>query len=242
MKKIAILILCLVLTCGCMSVTSIIPTRSYHKSYELKEIYTTDTGSTMLTIYNAYIYPGYRPVYTYSPPPWRSYEAKMPPITPDQKWRAIFKYKENYIINSDGYSKNVGIEIKPNGELGNKKAWIDITLKSNILRSHISWELPEPKLFESEDYIIEAHKDSFKAELLYNGKMNDIIIVSYREYINNMARPAFFQELKYDLKEGNDITFKSLKIKVLEATNSKISFQILDDGGLPWVQKLTPFL
>jgi len=54
-----------------------------------------------------------------------------------------------------------------------------------------------------------------------------------------MARPAFFQDLKYDLSEGNDIKFKSLKIKVLEATNSKISFQVIDDGGLPWVPSKT---
>ncbi len=83
--------------------------------------------------------------------------------------------------------------------------------------------------------MIESYTNSFKAELIYTGKMGNVVTISYREYVNDMARPAFYQDLRYDLGEGNDITFKSLKINIIEATNSKISFQVLDDGGLPWV-------
>ncbi|HAX99587.1 MAG TPA: hypothetical protein DCY12_12060 [Candidatus Atribacteria bacterium] len=52
-----------------------------------------------------------------------------------------------------------------------------------------------------------------------------------------LARPAFYQELTYDLDQSGIIQFKSLKIRVLHADNSKIKFIVVDDGGLPWMPK-----
>mgnify|MGYP001043013533 CR=1 FL=1 len=49
----------------------------------------------------------------------------------------------------------------------------------------------------------------------------------YREYINDMARPAFNQELQYDLNESNIIGFKGLRIEVILATNTKIEYKVL---------------
>jgi hypothetical protein len=65
---------------------------------------------------------------------------------------------------------------------------------------------------------------SYKHELIYNGKSKDTIRISYREYINDMARPAFYQDLTYDLLESQEIAFRDLRIEVLEATNSAIKF------------------
>lgn len=67
-------------------------------------------------------------------------------------------------------------------------------------------------------------KGSFKRELVYNGKSQTTVKLSYREYMDNMIRPAFSQDLSYDLSEGNVIGFKGMKIEVLEATNSLIRF------------------
>jgi hypothetical protein len=101
-----------------------------------------------------------------------------------------------------------------------------------LVREKGIWKPPNPQLFEEVDGdIIGGYEDSFKAELIYTGKTDNIIRVSYREYKNDMARPAFSQELRYDLNEGNEITFKTLKMKVLEATNTKITVQVIDDGG-----------
>ena len=65
---------------------------------------------------------------------------------------------------------------------------------------------------------------SYKQELIYNGKSKDTIRLSYREYIKDMARPAFYQDLTYDLAESREIAFRDLRIEVLEATNSAIKF------------------
>ena len=42
-----------------------------------------------------------------------------------------------------------------------------------------------------------------------------------------MARPAFTQELKYDLGEGKVIGFKGARFEVLSATNVGIRYKVL---------------
>jgi hypothetical protein len=69
-------------------------------------------------------------------------------------------------------------------------------------------------------------KGSFKQELLYNGKSQTTIKLSYREFNDDFARAAFTQELSYDLSEGSTIGFRGMKIDVIEATNSAIKFII----------------
>lgn len=81
-----------------------------------------------------------------------------------------------------------------------------------------------------------VEEDSFAAELVYSGKFgDDTVRFLYREYVDDMARPAFTQELSYDLPESNPISFKSLVIDVQEATNNSITVSIVEDGGLPWL-------
>jgi len=70
-----------------------------------------------------------------------------------------------------------------------------------------------------------------KWELLYSGRSGDEIGISYREYANvvggHLARPAFYQELKYDLSRGPRITFRDTTIEVLGADNSGVTFKVV---------------
>ncbi len=75
----------------------------------------------------------------------------------------------------------------------------------------------------------EMLKGSFSHELIYNGKDGNNIKVSYREYKDDMARPAFFQDLTYNLKESDIIRYKNYKIKVHKATNEEISYTVTED-------------
>lgn len=70
-------------------------------------------------------------------------------------------------------------------------------------------------------------KDCFKQEFIFNGKVGSNLKFIYREYINDMARPAFNQELQYDLNESNIIGFKGLRIEVIKATNTNIQYKVL---------------
>ena len=75
--------------------------------------------------------------------------------------------------------------------------------------------------------------DCFKQEFIYNGKTGSSLKFIYREYVNDMARPAFNQELQYDLNESNIVGFKGLRIEIVNATNTKIEYKILSSFNKP---------
>jgi hypothetical protein len=69
--------------------------------------------------------------------------------------------------------------------------------------------------------------DSFKRELIYGGLSQRVISLSYREFMDGTARPAFTQELKYDLNDGNLIGFRGARIEVIKATNTIIQYKVI---------------
>ncbi len=71
--------------------------------------------------------------------------------------------------------------------------------------------------------------ESFMEELIYTGRSGTTVYVSYREYKKDFVRPAFFQELRYDIGQSDTIVFKQYKLKVIEATNEYIRFIVLAD-------------
>ena len=74
-------------------------------------------------------------------------------------------------------------------------------------------------------------RDSFKYEALYQGKIGNKIKISFREFIDDMVRPSFTQDIDYELeKDGTAIIgFKGLRIQVLQATNLNITYKVIKD-------------
>lgn len=63
-------------------------------------------------------------------------------------------------------------------------------------------------------------------EIIYTGKSDRALTLVYREYTpDDMARPAFTQNLTYDA-DAKSIRFKSMKIDVISATNERIEFRV----------------
>ena len=94
---------------------------------------------------------------------------------------------------------------------------------------------PERIVATSYETVEEAY-DSFttnnrvyRADLLYQGAGGGILRLSYREYVDDMARPAFQQEATFDLnREGiTELRFKGAEIQVFEATNNGIRYKVL---------------
>jgi hypothetical protein len=76
---------------------------------------------------------------------------------------------------------------------------------------------------------VDSEKGFTNFELVYGGTAGDSFQILYREYTKeDLARPAFSQSLVYE-KESEDIRFRNLQIKVLEASNQKIKFTVLSD-------------
>ena len=71
----------------------------------------------------------------------------------------------------------------------------------------------------------------FKYQLLYQGYAQGVLRFSYREYTNDMARPAFTQELTYEHKPGEKtiVGLKGLRAKVIDANNTSIRYVIEND-------------
>jgi hypothetical protein len=69
--------------------------------------------------------------------------------------------------------------------------------------------------------------DAFQRTLIYNGRVGSKINIAYREFSNSLARPAFNNEVEYDLNESKVIGYKGAELEVLEATNQHIKFRLI---------------
>ncbi len=67
----------------------------------------------------------------------------------------------------------------------------------------------------------------FRRELVYSGTAQSTLSVLYREFIDDLARPAFSQDLKYDLNHGSIIGYKSSRFDVLSVGNTSITYKVL---------------
>ena len=78
-------------------------------------------------------------------------------------------------------------------------------------------------------------RDSFKREVVYQGKINNKIRISFQEFYSNngvfMIRDSYNQNIEYELDSNGEalIGFKGIRIKVLSATNLMIKYKVLND-------------
>jgi hypothetical protein len=74
-----------------------------------------------------------------------------------------------------------------------------------------------------------ATSNSFQQTLIYSGRVGNKVKAGYREYSNNLARPAFNNDVEYDLAEARIIGYKGARIEVLEATNEYIRYKVIQN-------------
>lgn len=98
-----------------------------------------------------------------------------------------------------------------------------------IDRAH--WKSPPLQARYREATCTALAQNSLRRELIYGGVTGRTISISYREFADNTARPAFTQELKYDLTDGREIGFQGARFEVIEATNTQIRFRVIKPLG-----------
>jgi len=70
-------------------------------------------------------------------------------------------------------------------------------------------------------------QDGFKYELIYQGRDENVVRIAYREYTDNLARPAFSQDLSYTLEESiTDVRFRDVALTIHEANNNEITYVV----------------
>jgi hypothetical protein len=78
-------------------------------------------------------------------------------------------------------------------------------------------------------HITESINDSqsVRKEILYDGRSGSTIKLSYREFVHDLARPAFTQELTYDISSDRVVGFRGARFGILSAGNSGIRYKVL---------------
>lgn len=74
--------------------------------------------------------------------------------------------------------------------------------------------------------------DSFQQTLIYSGKVGEKINIGYREFSNNIARPAFNNNVEYDLSTSKTIGYKGAKLEIIEATNENIKYRVISNFNI----------
>ena len=68
-------------------------------------------------------------------------------------------------------------------------------------------------------------------EIIYTGRLGENVTFVYREYTpDNLAKPAFYQNLTYNLAGAKQIRFRKLQIEVAEASNEQIKLKVVSDN------------
>lgn len=91
------------------------------------------------------------------------------------------------------------------------------------------WNKLKNELSFSSGGALTSAMGGFRYELLYQGISGNVVSLLYREYIDDLARPAFQQDLSYTLAtEGaTEVSFRSTRIRILSADNNKIRYELL---------------
>jgi hypothetical protein len=78
---------------------------------------------------------------------------------------------------------------------------------------------------------------TFSKELIYSGVANGIIHISYREYVDNLARQAFYQDLQYEYKPEMLMMFQDYVLKIYEANSEGIKFSVINEPVNTYIEK-----
>lgn len=110
------------------------------------------------------------------------------------------------------------VDQKGNGRFDQVKVASEVNWWSATLETPVGYGAGE---------LIVPRPDSKKSELVYQGFSKDVLRLAYREYVGDMARPAFFQDLTYEVTSfPADIRFKQIQLKILAAGNNGIQYQV----------------
>ncbi|WP_298899938.1 hypothetical protein [uncultured Psychroserpens sp.] len=131
-------------------------------------------------------------------------------------------YTEKYDLYSNTADLTFGIAIPKNG---NDNPLVYLTSFSG---TGLSYKNTKKTIEYKKTSVPVKQKNYFKQEFIYNGRVGNGLKFIYREYVEDYARPAFTQDLQYDLSESKIIGFRGLRIEVLNATNTEIKYKVLN--------------
>jgi hypothetical protein len=139
--------------------------------------------------------------------------------------KSIVEGKTAYCTEKPAFSMIVGGKTACFTDRENKNVLNEVKVASDVM--WWSSELTSPLAYATSEIVV-PRQDAMKRELIYQGISKDVLRLTYREYFNDMVRPAFFQDVTYDVSTfPAEITFKSVRLRILSAGNKGIEYQAL---------------
>nr|WP_314263186.1 hypothetical protein [uncultured Moellerella sp.] len=71
--------------------------------------------------------------------------------------------------------------------------------------------------------------NSFEQALIFNGISDQIIDISYRKIGSNIENQGFGNNIQYNLKENNIISYKNVKLKVVDSTYNSLTYEVISN-------------
>lgn len=233
LRRIAILLVVLSLVGCATTIRTIVPNRQNFQNYKIGELQQAYIGDPIIDIERASVRDAYITLMDYQTPTIGIQGSQQIFIKKGDRFTAVAEIPgspEEVLIREEGPEKKSRfISIYKTGNVN--RGWV---LADGIIPLQGSWY--KEQIFEKSNNPSRGD-NSFKSQIIYSGLMGNTLRAVYREFSNDYARPAFSQELQYNLEESKVIAYKSLRIEIIKATNSLVEFKVLDDGGLPWFSR-----
>jgi hypothetical protein len=199
--------------------------------------YVVTIGSPILSLRNCSVVQGYEAIRNYvtpfSPNLANKYDIhKGDKFSPFKK---VVNKETTLLVYKNETDSSYLININYDGTVAN--GWV----QRSDYAGNVHYTVPtqgiwtKEKLFNSSGKTIVS--DIFSAEIIYSGLIGRTLKAVYREYSHDIARPAFYQELQYNLEESKVIAFKTISIEVINATNTSLEYRISSYGDLGWFPK-----
>src|ERR1039457_437852 len=235
MRNIIFILFIASLACGCS-----LPIRSVSREYQSSESlfeknYTIDkkqfayVGHPIITVKNYNIWK-YKARYMRSSDDFKITGGMM---TYSGKKDSDYPVVREITLNSLTYpalclreGDNLGIIIKDNGNILGQAAYKSDLSLYNFTAMPTDLKFT-PVLHDEIDS--DPFTKGFRYELLYGGTDGKSFFVTYREFVDDMAQPATYQNLTYEAGK-KQIRFKDFVIQIHEATNERIVYTVTDDG------------
>lgn len=207
---------------GWSTVTPITPRPTVIRSYEIGRIATAGVGDALFDVQSAVTVPEYEVIRDYEP--GRNRWTRYPALRAGERLRAQGTISEDTVIVRAEGDFAVRLAVSPDGRVfgyDDSGRWT-------------GGEWPSERLLRPVESLA-GLEDSFRAQVIYSGMSGQSVRAVYREFAGDFIRPAFSQELEYSLAADSVIAYRSIRIRVIEANNREIRFQVLDDGDLQWM-------
>lgn len=236
MKRLTLYLLFLTVLLGCLAsvpINYLSYTKRLFTNYNTGQLVSCSVGDPIFQAEYSPVLDAYEVLFDYQPPTKGITGDAQPQMEQGDRYTAIALDPEagnSILLRPENASGNpMLIHIFPDGRIN--KGWV---YSQGLKAAQGDW-ISKPLFVKSSDP--SRGQRAFKCQIIFSGLSGNTIKAVYREFVDDYARPAFSQDLQYNLDESKEIAYKTVKIQVIKVSNSSIDFKVIDDGGLQWLRR-----